>query len=330
MIHEDLAVMEAVHDCPHPDDGQEAFQESSLFVWHDIEAGVGGFWRLGQEVVRGEQNSCFGVFSARDGLRFRSNVTGVPIAAGDRSDTHMGCGPELRVDLDSLRIRSDFADCEVDISFEDFIPRYDWYKLLGRPPHANNHFETSGSMRGHVRIGDREVEIDALAYRDRSWGPRYWHDLRSTRWWPCVFGPDLTIFSLGSVTDSGSACHGYMVKDGVPQTLSDVSTLVTLDWDAISPVSGEGRFTMADGSTATVQHEPTDGIVLHVRGYTAVESVGLARFGDRTGMSNYEVCTNPCGGNRPPVLTLRANSGQGLSRQGTHGGWDHRDNRFIK
>lgn len=315
MIHENLAVLEAIDDCPHPDDGQDEFQESALFVWHDIETGVGGFWRLGQEVVRGQQNSCFGVFSARDGLRFRSNVTGVPMAPGDRSETHMGCGPELRVDLDSLRIRSDFADCEIDISFADFIPRYDWYTLLGRRTHANNHFETSGSVKGTVRIGDREVQIDGMGYRDRSWGPRHWHDIRSTRWWPCVFGPDLTIFTLSAVTPDGSGVQGFMVKDGVPQTLRDVSTLATLDWDAISPVSGEGRFTLADGTHGIVHHEATDGIVLHVRGYTAVESIGIARYGDRIGMSNYEVCTNPTSGSEPPVLTLRANNGDGLSRR---------------
>jgi hypothetical protein len=45
-----------------------------------------------------------------------------------------------------------------------------------------------------------------------------------------------------------------------------------------------------------------------------VESIGTARFGDRVGMSNFEVCTNPAGGILPPILTLGANNSEGLSR----------------
>ena len=44
-------------------------------------------------------------------------------------------------------------------------------------------------------------------------------------------------------------------------------------------------------------------------------SIVIARYGDRTGMSNFEVCTNPAGGTLPPVLTLGANNGEGLSRR---------------
>ena len=36
-------------DRPHAVDGDPLWQESSLFVWHDRAAGLGGFWRLGQE-----------------------------------------------------------------------------------------------------------------------------------------------------------------------------------------------------------------------------------------------------------------------------------------
>lgn len=309
-----FAIIDAVHDCTHVPDGDPTFQESALFVWHDLKAGIGGFMRLGQEAVKGELNSCFGIFT-HDGLRFRSNVTGVPMRPGDRSETHMGFGPELRVDLDTLRIRSDFPDCQADLTFTDFFPRYDWFSLLDRPGHASHHFENAGTVKGRVLLGGREIMVDALGYRDRSWGTREWTGLRSTRWWPCVFGPDLVIFLTASVHEMGHGAYGYMIRDGVPQTLRDVDIAATLDWDAISPRAGEGRFTMADGSAGMVHQTCSDGIVLHVRGYTAIESIGTARFGDRVGMTNLEVCTNPAGGSLPPVLTLRANNGEGLSRR---------------
>ncbi|TAL04271.1 MAG: hypothetical protein EPO08_01820 [Rhodospirillaceae bacterium] len=289
-----------------------------MFVWHDLTAGVGGFWRLGQEAVIGKLNSCFGIFTA-DGVRFRSNVTGVPMVAGDRSETHMGWGSALRVDLDRLAIKADFPGCEASLKFDDFFPRYDWFVLTNRPMppgQPSHHFEVAGRMTGRVRIDGREIEINALGYRDRSWGGRRWEGLRGTRWWPSVFGPDLCAFTTASIHESGyGGAYGYVIRDGVPYSMTKMDVTATLDYDAISPRAGEARFTLENGETGVLHHTPSDGIVLHVRGYTAVESIGKVRWGDRIGMSNFEVCTNPAGGSQPPVLTLGANNGDGLSRR---------------
>ena len=263
-------------------------------------------------------NSCFGVFTA-DGLRFRHNVTGVPMQAADRSETHMGWGSVLRVELDRLAVDARFPECQASLRFEDFFPRYDWFALLNRPApaaHSSCHYEVAGRMKGRVCIGGREIEVDALGYRDRSWGPRRWDTLRGTRWWPSVFGPDLCAFMSASLDERGyHGAYGYVIRDGVPYSVSNVDIAATLDYDAISPRSGEGRFTVEDGESITLRHQRSDGIVLHVRGYTAVESIGTVLWGDRVGMSNLEVSTNPAGGVKPPVLTFGANNGQGLSQR---------------
>ena len=310
-----LATHDAADDRPHAPSDDPSFQESSLFVWHDLTAGIGGFMRLGQEPVIGELNSCFGIFTAA-GQRFRSNVTGVPMGPDDRGKTHMGWGPALRVDLDTLSVTADFPDLKAALRFEDFFPRYDWFALLKRPVAPSRHFEVAGRMKGRVTIGGRQVDVNALGYRDRSWGGRKWTGMRGTRWWPSVFGPDLCVFLSASVHEPNSyGSYGYMIKDGIPTTLTNVDIGAMLDSDAISPRAGLGRFTTAKGEVGTLQHERTDGILLHVRGYSAVESIGTVRWGDRVGMSNLEVCTNPAGGNRPPILTLGANSGEGLSHR---------------
>src|SRR3546814_5636678 len=90
---------------------------------------------------------------------------------------------------------SDLPDCAADLHFADFHPRFDYHaiampgrKLAG----AAHHFEVSGRMTGRIRIGAHELTIEALGYRDRSWARRDWSTSRGTRWWPCVFGPDLT------------------------------------------------------------------------------------------------------------------------------------------
>lgn len=313
-----LIALDPSADCPHLPTGDPSWQESSLFVWHDLDAGVGGFWRLGQEPVVQELNSCFGLFTS-DGARFRSNVTGVPMNAGDRGETHMGWGSHLRVDLDQLKVAADFPECEAALTFTDFFPRYDYAALVKGPQMPDgtaHHFEVAGSVTGTVRIGNREIAINALGYRDRSWGPRQWGTLRSTRWWPTVFGPDLSAHVLGVVTESGHYLKfGYVMRDGHPLAIVDSEILVTTESDALSPVTGAARLILENGERLDLSCQRSDGVMMHVRGYTAVECIGTARIGDRVGMSNLEVATNPTGGNRPPAFVSGANAQDGLSQR---------------
>lgn len=311
-----MRTFDAIDDCPHQPDTDPAFQESALFSWHDLQQGIGGFWRIGQEPVAGTLNSSFGVFTT-GGLRFRSNVVGVPMGPADRGATHMGWGSALRVDLDTLSIRADFPDCAAVLTFEDFFPRYYWADLAGQPPsgrYSRGHFAVAGRLTGKVRLGRETREIDALGYRDRSWGPRRWGGIRATRWWPAVFGPDLCAHAVAVVDENGlDRRAGYVMRDGEPHAMTDVDVTATLEYDAITPRSAQAGFRLDNGRDGELIHEPSDGIVLHVRGYTAIESIGTARWGDRVGMSLFEISTNPAGGTKPPVLTLGANSTDGLS-----------------
>lgn len=305
-------------DRPHRPDDDPLWQESSLFVWHDLERGVGGFWRLGQEPVVGATNSCFGMFT-KEGLRFRSNVTGEPLGPSDRGEGHMAWGRHLRVEFDGpSRISADFPDCEASLTFEDFHPRFDYHaiampgqKLSG----AANHFEVSGRMTGTVRIGDAEFEIDALGYRDRSWSRRDWSSIRGTRWWPCVFGPDLTTHVIHLVREDRVLKVGYVWRDGATIAIVDSDVTVALESDALTPRSGAGTLMLENGETLRIECDRADAIVMHVSGYTAAETIGTARLGGRRGMSNLEVCSNAAGGMSHPVCSIGSNLQQGLSRR---------------
>jgi len=313
----DIHVFDAADNHPHPPGPALSWQESALYCWYDRTAGLGGFLRLGQEVNAGALNCCFGLFD--DEQRFRANVSGVPMVRSDRGDTHMAWGQHIRIDLDTNAITADFPDCEARLRFDDFFPAYDYAGLVGGPPLPDgtpHHLEVGGRLTGTVRLGDREIAVDALGYRDRSWGPRNWAIMRSTRWWPCVFGPDLTIHVLGCVMAPGTLLRcGYVMRNRTPLAIAESDILVTTGTDAISPISGASRLVLENGETLELSCEVRDGIVLHARGYTAVESIGVARLGDRIGMSNLEVCTNPTGGHEPPIITTGANNGLGLSRR---------------
>lgn len=305
-------------DRPHQPADDPLWQESSLFCWRDMASGLGGFWRLGQEPNVNALNSCFGVFT-EDGLRFRNNVSGVPLLPGDRGEGHMAYGSNLRVDFDGKAdITVDFPECEAKLTFTDFHPRFDYHAVIGsgeRLGGAAHHFEVSGRMTGTIRIGDREMAVDALGYRDRSWAHRDWSQTRGTRWWPCVFGPDLTTHIIHLVQPGGVMKVGYVWRDGQTIPIVDSDVLVALESDALTPRSGEGVLHLANGEILRVSCDRSDGIVMHVRGYNAVETIGTALLDGRRGMSNLEVCTNASRGRDEPIATIGSNLVQGLSRR---------------
>ncbi|MBB4615025.1 DUF7064 domain-containing protein [Novosphingobium taihuense] len=311
-----MQVFSEADDRPHQHDDNPLWQESSLFCWYDIESGTGGFWRLGQEPIAQAINSCFGVFD-RDGNRFRSNVTGVPMNAADRGEGHMGWGSHLRVDFDGhAKIKADFPECGADLKFVDFHPRFDYQSIAlegGSVEGLGHHFEVAGRMTGTVRIGDREITVDALGYRDRSWSVRDWTWLRGTRWWPCVFGPDLSTHVVQVARDGGIIKAGYIWRDGKTIPLADSDVVVAMESDAMTPRSGHGVLHLANGETLNISCDRADAVVMHVRGYTAVETLGTALLDGRRGMSNLEVCTNATGGNSEPVCALGSNLTNGLS-----------------
>ena len=313
-----MHIFSEADDRPHAPTDDPLWQESSLFVWHDRAAGIGGFWRLGQEPVVGAVNSCFGVFTD-DGLRFRSNITGAPLGATDRGEAHMGWGPHLRVRFDGdARITADFPDCEAALRFADFHPRFDYHAIAmpgQRLAGAAHHFEVSGRMTGTIRIGDREVAIDALGYRDRSWARRDWSTSRGTRWWPCVFGPDLTTHIIHLVQDGRVLKVGYVWRDGETIAIVDSDVVVELESDALTPRAGRGVLHLANGETLHIECDRSDAILMHVRGYSAVEAIGTARLGERVGLSNLEVSSNAGGGSALPLCTLGSNAVDGLSRR---------------
>lgn len=311
-------IFDSSADLTHEFEADPSWQESSVFAWNDLENGVSGFWRLGQEPVIGALNSSFGV-STLDGQRFRHNVTGVPMVVGDRGPTHMAHENKLRVDLDTLSITIDFPECEARLQFTDFLPLFDYLnqvKREGGRGEIGHHIEMPGRLRGTMRIGDRDIKLDALAHRDRSWGPRDWSRVRATRWWPCVFGEDLSLHML-TVVDTNPVVMkvGYLYRDGVMKRIADLDCLVTIEADGVSARSASGHILLEDGEELDIAFTPHDSFMMFVRGYSANETMGTVRLGDRVGMSHLEICTNPSGGQNSVSVVVRANNVDGLTRR---------------
>lgn len=309
------SIRDASANLCHEHSADPTWQESVVFAWGDPASGVSGFWRIGQEPLRGEVSSSFGV-SGPDGLRFRHNVTGVSMTPGDRGPTHVAYEDKLRVDLDSMTITVNFPDCEGVLQFTDFLPMFDYMRQVGRTlDELGHHIEMPGKLTGSLRIGSQTLDVDALAHRDRSWGERDWSRVRVTRWWPCVFGPDMSLHML-AIVEAGTVVTrtGYFYKDGVIRTIANLDCLVTLDVDGLTTRAASGHMVLEDGERLDISFQPTDSFIMFVRGFSAAECMGTVTLGDRVGMSHLEVSNNPAGGNKPIPVSVGANNVDGMSR----------------
>src|SRR3546814_5236840 len=159
-------------------------------------------------------------------------------------------------------------------------------------------------MTGRIRIGARELTIEALGYRDRSWARRDWSTSRGTRWWPCVFGPDLTTHIIHLVHDGRILKVGYVWRDGETIAIADSDVVVELESDALTPRAGRGVRHLTNGDTLEVACYRSDANLLHVRGYTAGGTIGPARMGDRVGLSNLDASSNAGGGSALRQVTI--------------------------
>jgi hypothetical protein len=312
----DIKTYTANDDRPHAHSNGPDWQESVLFTWFDEKNGLGGFYRLGHEPQHEAGNCCFGVF-VTDGQRYRWNVSGAPLLAGDRAESHMALGPTRATLGDQLHLVADFPECMVDLTFEDYHARFDYLDLVGvaRDDFVAHHYEVAGLMAGRVILAGRRYDIHAQAYRDRSWGNRFWSQFRSARWWPIVFGRDLSMQVVHLLSSDGKfRRYGYVMRNGVPEQLRSSRMVVPVEDDAFTYRRAQLELQTQRGDRLLIEHEVKDGIVLQVRGFAAIEGIGVATLNGRSGFGNLEANSNPLGGNQAPASAFFANMGSGLSQ----------------
>lgn len=91
----------------------------------------------------------------------------------------------------------------IELEFEGVAPMHggeivtlDDQPVVLDPLHAvfRGHTEQYLAGHGHITVDGRRYAIAAgTGYRDKSWGPRNWHNFYWYRWLPVTFGPDFGI-----------------------------------------------------------------------------------------------------------------------------------------
>lgn len=104
--------------------------------------------------------------------------------------------------------------CQIALRFEGIMPPRP-LRNGNSPFGSSHHFDQFGRVTGQVRLGERIVEIDCVAMRDRSWGPRPEHRPKKSAY---VTGIATERDGFLAVTrwagDVEEIAYGFMIRDG--------------------------------------------------------------------------------------------------------------------
>jgi hypothetical protein len=306
---------------PHKADPDPNWQESAYVCWFDHRAGIAGFHRIGHQVGNGTAMAWCGIVTT-DGTRFRKVASNLPLSPGDR-EGGFGAGPGqfIRIVDSQPRIEVDEPDLSLRLQGRDFYPVRDlWVGEASRPLSekvATGHFESSGRYTGTIRLGDRELSIDAVGHRDRSWGVRRWEYLNSHRWCAGTFGPQLSFSCFTWHAEDGSYFNGgFLVRDGKGIHAESVDIALWIEPDGLTFRGGEIVFRLPSGETLEITCRTIDGIVFDFRNVWEFEAACTVTCGNLTGgFAALEATNNARRGTVRPSSILRGTMKDGLSKR---------------
>jgi hypothetical protein len=314
----------AEDEWPHTPSGDDQWQESIAFTWWDDKAGIGGFHRLGHELggASPSVNNWNGVFS-REGTRFHRNVRR-ELRPGDQIER--GFAIDGFTSFQSI-VRPIYrlyaAECEIDLECDDYYPRSDLFPTTAGAvanSFAARHFEVACAVNGRVRLGDREVTVSGIGYRDHSWGKRDWGTLLSHRWIAGSFGPQMSFCALAwHAIDGTFRTFGVVVRAGKVIPCKSVDILTYLEADGTTCRGGELTFVMPDGEVIGFTAKAVDAMVSHHQNLANVDTLCTIDYNGMRGFCDFEMSNNPRNGTAPITVLLRATETGGLSRRE----WDH-------
>jgi hypothetical protein len=317
--------LEPRDEYPHAPEAASNFNESVYVNGFDPAQRLGGWLRLGNRVNEGhaELSVCLYLPGGRIACRFAR-----PEIAANDAFSAGGLHYEVDEPFESLRIGYDGELLLLDdpAALRDpramfaSAPRVQggvrWDVRAISPAHggeptspdgvarmlyggefSRGHFNQHVAVEGELRVGDESWTLDALGWRDHSWGPRYWQAIWAYRLFLGNCGPDRGFMLLKNMQpEGGSRRLGVLLVDGEYEEVLDLDA-VTTEWSperdpvaATITVSTERRKERIDARVLTLaplRNRRREGDeVLESR---VAEGFTEFRWGDRVGygMSEY-------------------------------------------
>lgn len=291
-----------------------SWNESHAAWWFDREQGIGGFHRLAHQPNRGTAHAWHCLMGPNGS--FRRMSTTVPFEAGTRE------GGQFTSEQLTWRyhgrggadISATYPQGRVELTFQDHQPAVESFLLLGKHTgksleavrsREESHFEAAGVVTGQVELGDRRFQVDAMGYRDHSWGPRHLAGLQCTNWLVGTTGPDLSICVTGFVSRSGRhGAHGFVVEDGQVHVLTDSDISYLVDYDGVSVREGFAEATSETGKAYSLRfRQPLKAPITAIEGWMAAETICSLTVNGREGVGLCERTFSTCGGSQVPAYT---------------------------
>lgn len=281
------------------------WSESFFFSFYDDSVGIGGAFRVGQELNNGTANCWYGIMSA-EGWRYLHNGQDYPITDADRTEHGLGISWEtgsshLFFDEQGIgRFTARCEDTEIDLRIENYHPMSPMWPIGTEGGHghveqtmAYGHYEGSGRATGTLTARGKTYDIDALCHRDHSWGPREWKGFTGHRWVVGGLGEELSFSGLVAITSAGDETTGGVVQGGFVARGTEIEFLEHLDCilylepDGLTYRGGWSTLYLPGGEKIHLELEPVNAVMFTIRDRFYMETAQLCRATDELGRTGY-------------------------------------------
>ena len=147
-------------------------------------------------------------------------------------------GPMKLEEIEALhqwRLRYDAEEFSADLLFTSVHPPFSWaaanlwMESNKDPSLGSHHFDQLGRYTGKIWLADRELDIDALGFRDRMWGwggRKHWQSYLIM--WAAFSEDCVANVAIQRFDDGRQTLSGYLHLDGTSSLLRNAT--VSLSW----------------------------------------------------------------------------------------------------
>lgn len=293
MSIEPIQFSDEFHDGGHrpPPGSDETWQESWYTGWFDPVANAAGFYHLGLQRNRGLAD--LWNWTAVDGrVAGKHQSLTIPLPDDDLSDVRLpGLHVQTRKPLLSYQIDATYSTgVSSSVVYEAFTPPFSFSLTDHTTDLGHDHYESCGRVHGTVEAGGSQIEVEAYAFQDHSWGSRVYASLLTHRWSYAVFGEDLFLSIAKFVGAGGTYVRGYVFDRGTFFALGDLAFNTIIADDGHSPLGCDMVIaTVAGPRYRVLGTVAVSSISSHNSGYFATDGFANFTCGDRTGTGILEV-----------------------------------------